>query len=469
MKSTKLYQTFLICFIIQLSPSFYVIGKDRSIKVDWALYKKEEVGRYILEKENKKRTNELLMLSMAKNMILNGNSELAKYYLEKINSDRTRLSNIKLRYLGILSFLEKDYTSSLKYLDKIRLNAHNHYREICLLRVANLMAMDKPKALDDEVKQCANATLNFSNQNQFWLTRLSDIKLKDQSLLKGKGIHNLRRLLGEVEYIKLWLKLALILNKENVVLSYIGKLPSKAFYSKKIRELIAFAYFRMNQKEKALEFIEDIDGPNADNIRGNISLREKKFELAYAHFQLALKKKKNSLNALERILPLTWILGQWDQGLKFLDRLENDKIDLKNKLTLEVAFLIRKGDFKKAQQLLNVLEKKYNSYLPYEVEMMKGFVALRNKKMRDLEVSSFKACQEFDGVSCWLSLQTLIWENVGQTIERNEPTFTFKDFSIDQLKSKQDSSPLKEAIYVDQSDINELDTQEANLFFKQKY
>jgi hypothetical protein len=59
------------------------------------------------------------------------------------------------------------------------------------------------------------------------------------------------------------------------------------------------------------------------NIKGiSIYLQEKE-ELAFAQFKLALSMKQNSLNAFERILPLAWRLGRWQEGVKYSSDLKD--------------------------------------------------------------------------------------------------------------------------------------------------
>ena len=136
-------------------------------------------------------------------------------------------------------------------------------------------------------------------------------------------------------------KISYFLNKEENIVSKLPKLPKKLYRSKKIRELISFIYYRLNQKKLALDFIEDISTANAENIKGNFRLKSKEFELAYGHFQLALKSKINSKNALERSLPLSWILKNGNRVKKHLSSLLSEDIDPRKKRSLETAFLIQ--------------------------------------------------------------------------------------------------------------------------------
>lgn len=424
---------------------------------DWNTYSAEEMEAYNIHKEYEDKSSDIFALQQAKRGIINGDLELARFFLSKISDRRTKLLKVKKRYLSIIKFIEADYQGSYDLIKGSEFNNVTNYREICLLRIINLVALEDLRTLNEEVGSCQNLTFQFSNNNQFWLTQMAKIKERDEELLKGNLIENFRNALTSTEFTEIWMKMALFLNKEKIVLKYIGQFPPSTFQSKAVRELIGFAYYRDGQPKKALDFIEDIESPNADNIRGNINLEEKKYELAFGHFKLALQKKENSQNALERGIPLSYILSQWDEGIKMLKRIVGINLNIRKKTTLETLFYIRKEDFKKARENLLYLEQKYNKNFPREVNLMDSYVALREGDNQKLELSAGKACQGYDGLNCWLTLQLLHWENIGQTIEREEETLSFKGWSIDSLKEKVEIKPLRESVSIDQRDIEELD------------
>ena len=76
---------------------------------------------------------------------------------------------------------------------------------------------------------------------------------------------------------------------------------------------------------------------------------------------------------------------------------------------------------------------------------------------RKAEDVTEKSCHSFDGISCWLSLQYIQWENLGKTITRDEEIYSDKEMTIESLKIQKPITPLKENIIVDQRDIEELD------------
>lgn len=430
---------------------------------DWSFYSHEEVDAYQLKREFDEKNAAIFALQQAKRGIINGDLELAKFFLNKISDRRASLIPVKKRYLSIIKFIEGNYQESFDLIKGSEFNSYSQYREICLLRVINLIALDNMKALNSEVAGCQNLTIDFSNTNQFWLTQMTRIKEKNEDLLRGNLIENLRSVLSSTEFTEIWMKMALFLNKEDIILKYVGQLPGSAYRSKTIRELIGFAYYRIGDTAKALEFIEDIESPNADNIRGNINLTQNKYELAFGHFKLALQKKENSQNALERGIPLSYILGQWDEGVKMLRRLVGNNLNQKKKATLETLFEIRKGDFKTARSNLLYLGQQYNKNFPREVNLMDSYVSLMEGDNQRLETAAGRSCQSYDGLNCWITLQLLHWENIGQTIQREDNTLSLGEWDPNSLKEATPVKRLLESVSVDQRDIEELDDNEVKI------
>ncbi|MCF8058501.1 MAG: hypothetical protein K9K67_04340 [Bacteriovoracaceae bacterium] len=457
---------FLINLVLLLSSGSNATPSDlvpKKFDKDWSYYNDQEVDAYKLKREYEEKSATIFALQQAKKGIINGDLELAKFFLSKISSKKSKLGLVKNRYESIIYFIEGKYKDSLRMISSNEYNEIKNYREICLLRILNLVALDQVKPLLEEVGSCQNLTIQYSTSNQFWLTQLTRIKSKDEDLLKGNLMANLRNALSSVEFSEIWMKMALFLNKEHIILNYVGTFPPATYRSKKVRELIGFAYYRLGKIEKALEFIEDIETPNTDNIRGNINLLAGKYELAFGHFKLALQKKENSQNALQRSIPIAYILGLWDDGLKMLKRIIGNNLNQRRKVSLETLFLIRKSDFKAAAENLLYLESLYNKKLPRQVNLMDSYVALRTGENERLEKASGQACVHYDGLNCWLNLQILHWENIGLTINRDDETLVLNNFDIESLKMPLKVDPLKESIFVDQRDIEELDNEQVRI------
>lgn len=444
---------FIFIVLVQLS----LRASTERIQKDWSYYSQEEVDAYQQRRQEEDRKSDYVNLTRAKRHLINGNLEMAEFYLTKIRERETKLFLIKKRYLALIAFIEGNYKQSLNYLNSPFFNESKIYPQICMLKLANLLALNNESEFDYEYRNCTNLTLEYGNNDQFWLKGLGDIKLKDKDILKGDKISSLKNILGDQNYTAMWMKLALFLNKESNIIESISQLPEEAYSNKKIRELIAFALYRAGKEQEALKFISDIETPNTENIRGNINLKDKKYELAFLQFQLALNKKQNSINALERSIPLAWMLGKWSMGRTYLKRVDNKKLDSKKKLALDTVFAIREEKFKEARDQLNLLEIKFKKKVPIDIDLMNNYVALRQGNKNKSIDSSSRACRRFDGLNCYILMKELVWDNVGKTLNRTDVVFDKKEFDIEDLKTEKQINPLKESVILDQKDIEELD------------
>ena len=422
-----------------------------------------EVLDYFKFQKAKKREKNLTLLKKAKFNILNGDFKSANFYLKSMDSKHRNLLFPKLRLQALILFLKGNYRSSFKILNDPQFYWHSYYKEVCLLKVLNLIALNGKKRLKRESKKCQEVTFDFSKKKHFWLKQIIKLKLGHRTNFGKESPLQLKKIFLDRELTVLWLKLSIFLNKEKQIYSKLSELPKRLYKSKKIRELISFIHYRVGRKKLALNFIEDISTANAENIKGNIKLKNREFELAYGHFQLALKRKVNSKNALERSLPLSWILKKWKTGQNIIKSTLNEEIDKNKKLALNTAFDIQRGFFDKASLKLKYLNYAYTGFVPLEILLMDSYVAVMNEKVQDLKQYSHEACQKFDGLNCWLRSQLLTWENFPKTIKRNDPIYSDNRLTLDSLIELSITRPLKEELIVDQKDIEELDSAEVYL------
>lgn len=413
------------------------------------------------------RGSDLENLLHAKFKMINGDLRFAKFYLNRIDDRKSRVFPIKKRYLAIIAFIEDHFQESINYLSDKRFYENSIYRQVCLLKLINFMAINDTESLKKDKESCSFITMNMSQNDQYWLDTMVKLKMKDSAGVKKNLLTNVQKTIADDEMAKLWLKTGLYLNKEEDLLKLISLLPESSYQSKRLREIIAFMYLRSNtaeDKQKALAFVDDIDSANAENIKGNINLQNKEYELAFGHFRLALQKKQDSSNSLERAIPLAWMLNQWTDGLVMLESNFNKSLDPRNVRALRTAFLIREKKFTEAKKELTLLRSDFKNQPPYEVDVMDSYVSLmtadKEKKFdkRKIEDITEKACRSYDGINCWISLQFIEWENLGKTIMRDDEIFADKAMTIDSLKEKKEITPLKEAVLVDQKDIEELDS-----------
>lgn len=416
-----------------------------------------------LTKENNQRNVDLFNLQKAKFKLISGDLKQAEFFLNRISDKESVVMGIKKRYLAIIHFINGRFDKSIAALNDKKINNSNYYIQNCLLRLINFMAVNDLAAIKREKSSCQFYTAKYSKNDQFWLEAMVTLKSADPQALKKMMMADVQATLNDDEMSRLWLKTGLYLNKEKDLLNLISILPESSYQSKRLREIVAFMYLRSGESKKALAFIDDIDSANAENIKGNINLANKEYELAFGHFRLALQKKQDSTNSLERAIPLAWMLNQWNDGLMMLANISNRNLDPRNSAAIKIAFLIREKRFLDAQRELTLLKIAFQGEPPYEVNIMDTYVNLmlgENDKAYDkrrVEESAEKSCKAFDGISCWISLQYIQWDNLGKTIKREDAVYSDKTLTIESLKEKRVLEPLIETKSIDQSDIEELD------------
>jgi tetratricopeptide (TPR) repeat protein len=331
------------------------------------------------------------------------------------------------------------------------------------------MALNQNDEIRNEANTCMSYTQKFSKNDQLWLDTMVALKTKNFDRVKKNLLTDVEYTLNDDEMSRVWLKTGLFVNKESELLKVLAAIPESSYQSKKIREIIALMYLRRGEKEKALMFVDDIDSANAENIKGNINLQNKEYELAFGHFKLALQKKNDSENSLERAIPLSWILNQFEDGASMLKKVSYRKnLDPRKVDAINIAFLIRLKKFEVAQKELLILKNKFQNVPPFEVNIMDNYVNLLlsdntvNKvkfDKRKMEDSTDEACKSFDGLSCWMGLSQLMWDNLGRTIKRDDEIYSDKNLTLETMKTKKEINPLKETITIDQKDIEELDSE----------
>lgn len=445
--------------------------------IDWETLSGDEIEEYDLFLEKRNRETDFIYLFQAKNYLINGDIKKAKFYLEKIRDSSSKLSLIKKRYIALIAFIEGDYNKSYEIYNLPYFNTAKYYSHVCIMKVMSLLALKEMNKLENELINCRAQTSQFSSNQQVWLDSITDLAFKKPYALNGGVLQNISFILNDSEYLRIWLKLALYLNQEELALKNISSMHESSYYSKKIREMVGLVHYRNHNFDLAQKFIEDIDSANAENIKGNINLSKKEYELAYGHFKLALKQKENSHNAIERAIPLTWLLGLWQDGLDILGRVadknqspkdqkNNDfagTLDIRKKIGLESAILIKMKDYKKTEKNLMELKYMFKDRMPIEIEMMWTFNSLMREDHKSLLRFSESSCRGFDGISCWIYLNIYQWGNLPKVIKRDEDVRQDPNFSVNSLKEAQAVEHLDEIQLVDQRDIEELDSNQVKL------
>ncbi|MBA2404168.1 MAG: hypothetical protein H0V66_05305 [Bdellovibrionales bacterium] len=395
-------------------------------------------------------------LKKVKFYLLNGETRMAQVHLSKLAYTQTKLRPVIYRYLGMLSFIEGRFQKSYDYLSSKELQMLPHYSRICTLKVLNQVVLNKINLLDDEWKRCQLENYgHFKEGNFVWIETLVQMKLKPVVGLTKVPFKNIRLSAMDNDQLKIFLKLALYLNQEKLIEPQLAELDQMQIDDSEVRELMGQIFFRIGSLAKSYRYIEDLSSPNAENIKGNLYILREKYELAYAQFKLALEKKQNSQNAMERILPLAWLLGDWEEGGKIAERVIASPQTQINKMTLVAAFYTQKGDYVKAKDVMDTIVIRSRRGTEIDVTQLHSFVGLMQNQPYVVRKQAGLSCAQFDMINCWLGLQMDQWDSFPLTMRRPDKLPLKKDW--ERLSQEDLNQPLVETVYVNQLDIEELD------------
>lgn len=458
-----------IFFTILFFFSFSIFGKferDRlnyaklqELDTDWSLLSEDEIKELSLSSNIMQKQMIHTYLSKAKEHLVAGDIKRAKHYLSQIDDTDIVSRTIRKRYFAIIEFIEGEYNNSLKILKDPVFKATTAYPNICLLKVFNMISQKEinPDLLR-EYSKCSDELIPYSKNEQLWLYNLIKFKTGDYKNMIGARKGDIQYIIETNQKIRIWLKTGIYFNADRILDPHMDDLPFLVYKTKSNRELIGLYHYRAGRIKEALNFLEGIHSPNAENIKGNIALKKKQYVLAFGHFKLALKKKSNSKISLMRAIPLAWLLGLWTDGAELLKNLVDDSFTNLKKLTLDTAFRINMKEYKRALGQINIIKTKYDNKLPLKLHLMSSYLSIIETDTQSLLESTEVACAKFDGLNCWLLTQTLLWEDITLTATREDKTFSYDTFDIENLKEKAEISSLKEKKFIDQRDIEELDS-----------
>ncbi len=417
-----------------------------------SIFEQEELNK-VLFSESRLYQEEL---KKVKYFLVNGELDLAKVYLQKLTFGQSKLKPIAHRYLGLIAFIEQDYQKSINYLTRGELNSQPHYARVCGLLVLNKIVLSDLKNLEENWDRCrTEGAKDINASNMAWLDTLVRLKLKPVPGITSKPFHRVLLQTLENADLKILLKLALYLNQESLVVDKLLQLTPEQLLDTEVRELAGHIYFRSGKFANAYKFIEDIKSPNSENIKGNLYLLREKYEIAYAQFKLALKEKQNSQNALERLVPIAWLLGDWKNGATYAQQLVAGKGNEAEKLTIMAAFEMQAGNYEKARSHLKEIRRKSRRGTAREVTQIASFSALMQNDKDEIKNSAAQACTLLDMVNCWVIYQMYHWDNFPLVIRRDDEIPRKEDWS--RLTQERIPSKLTEQTYVFQKDIEELD------------
>lgn len=416
------------------------------------LFDLEELNRVFFN-ESKRHTEELKRIKF---YMVSGEINLASVYLSKLAFANTKLRPVIYRYLAILSFIAGDFKKSYGLLEGHELSSTPHYAKVCNLRVLNQIILDITYDLEDQWNRCKIENFgNFFRSNMWWLETLIEIKLRPRFGITKAPFKGVKLESFSIDELKIFLKLSLYLNQEKLLIGEIAELTPEQLQDLEVRELVGQIFFRTGALANAYKYIEDLKSPNAENIKGNLYLLRNKYELAYAQFKLALEQKQNSQNAMERLLPLAWLLGDWEGGAHYAERVSTSPETFINKMTLAAAFHVQKGTFDNARQILDVVTQKSRRGGEIDVTQLYSFTSLMQNRPTETRKYANLSCAQYDLTNCWLLFQLGQWDAFPLMIRREDKIVHKREW--EKLAKEDINTPLKEIVYVNQLDIEELD------------
>ena len=402
-------------------------------------------------------------LKKIKYLILNGQTRLAKNLLTNISFTDSKLRSTINRYLAILSFIDEDYQQTYDYLSIKELQNFPEFGKICVLKTLTEVVLNKLNSLGDTWSKCKINNARYLDEDHLiWPEMIVEFKLNPKGGMTQIPFKQYRLNLLSNEDTKIILKIALYLNQEDLVINQLPELTIPQLRDQEIRELAGQIFFKKGYLQKSYNFIEDLNSPNSENIKGNLHLLRGQFEDAYRQFKLALKQRPNSQNALERLLPLAWVLGDWEYATNYAHELQSTSESLVNKLTLLSAFSIQKSEYQKSDQYVKKIIATSQKGERLEISQIASFTALmQNEDKERIKRHSRLSCEQNDLINCWMLFQLSQWEDFSSTIKKDEEVVIKKEWEL--LIKDQINAPLQEKIFINQKDIEELDDKLINL------
>jgi len=410
-----------------------------------------------VEESSLRKFKSLTKSRQIKYQIISGNTDYARNLLSNTGTDSSLTKAINYRYLALIQFIEGDYLSVLKTLNKPIMKEFKFESSICFMKVLSYLITDQLIKGSDSWKTCKQATGKYSSNNLDWMQIIVDLKTKKDTKYIDNIFKNINIELVSEENLGIYLKLALYLNKHEKIIPRFKYFGTAALENINYRELIGLNYYRNGDLVKANQLLGKLNTTNAEVFKGNIYLFQKKYENAYAQYKLALKLKNNSKNALERLLPLSWKLNLWEDGLQYLQRMEVTHQNLIETYTLMAAFLTLSDKHKSAKEYLLKIKNKTISSEPIEVTQINVLNSIKLKDTSLLEHASEKSCQGFDGLNCWLTVGIKSWKGLTDLLEEKSLIHT-NTLSLAEKYTKQTNfKSFNEPVLIKQIDIEEMD------------
>jgi len=432
-------------------------------ELDWSIYSDVEIKEYFLKLNNEKRQRLLDNIKSAKLSLFNGNVQGAINILKltQVKYIDTPLSPIIERYLALSYFTIGDFDKTLSILSKDIFLTKDYYHKVCVMRVASMLYLKRDLTLKIEMNRCQNNNIENTSTRFRWFKYLTDeyfdrikngVEKEDFYIRKVFSTKKFRT----IDETRTWLKYVILFDLEEIAAEYFHFLPDASFQDDVLRTLMGFILYMANKDNKAKTFIEDLNNSNASYLKALLETKKEEFKTAYAHSISANKRRPFSINNVQLLSALSWNTQNWKIGRHTLNKVVPPKLYTREQKLFSTAFLVQEKNFYRAQREIEELYFLYNKKMPFEALVLESYIFLTIDDKRWVK-SSDTACLRYDGMNCWLHMQSLIWEDYPSTIRGLATKRTKVLETIKKLTTKRAIPKIRESIFIRQNDILELD------------
>ena len=259
----------------------------------------------------------------------------------------------------------------------------------------------------------------------------------------------------------MYLKLGIYLDQQDKFIPRFKFFTQEVLEDEKLRELIGLNYYRSGKLNMAYDVLKDVSTSNAEVFKGNIFLAKNELEQAYAQFKLALLKKSHSQNALERLIPLAWKLGQFTDGTRYIEKLKDfSKNDDLTYYTLISTFLTMQEKNDTVTQFLKIARRMKNLVEPLEITQLSIINQHRKKQLDKIQTRYDHSCVLGDAIGCWFLLADGSWESFHEFTKMNtDKKVKNKELAILEMYTTNKIETFKDKELINQKRIEDLDNQ----------
>lgn len=405
------------------------------------------------------RKDFLDQLVIAKSLLIDGHTDDAILVLNRQALKTKNYSKLLLinRFLALAYFADTDPKKSSEILQSLSNNASWYYQN-CALRIVSAMSM--PEEKKDDIEEIFQGCMNHSRligsyKNETWLRLVLEHKLNGYVRSTKIRDYFLTNNMDDIEAV---LKYGLYFSRHKQILKYYETIPVEFYADATIRTLVAANLYNNGQHEQALKLAGAINNSNTNKLKGFEEVKKENYKTAYSHFISNLLSKPYSIANNKLILASAWLSRNYKNARVALSKIPVSEGNSSEKELLKINLLLKENKNKEARYLMDNLDIKYNRKLPYEAAILSSYIKLINDDPQWVRLSD-KSCLNKNVISCWMHLQSKIWQNFSKDILASERKMESKDIQdrLNSMISKVDIEDKKEPVLIYQKDVYELD------------